>query len=56
MPSDVKCPGTGCKRKESCYLYTCQPTPKYQAFFTMSCSIRDPEMCKFYKSNEGRND
>lgn len=52
MTASVKCPGTGCKRKESCYLFTCEPLPKYQCFFTMACNIKDIPNCKFYRNNE----
>lgn len=52
MTASVKCPGTGCKRKESCYLFTCEPLSKWQATFTMACSIKNVDECKFFRSNE----
>lgn len=51
----VLCPGTDCKKRDKCLLYTTPPMEKYQAWFTMCCSIKLVDQCRFYKSNEGLN-
>lgn len=53
-PRSVLCPGTDCKKRDKCLLYTTPPTEKYQAWFTMSCSIKNVDECKFFKSNEDK--
>lgn len=48
----VLCPGTDCKKRDKCLLYTTPPTIKWQAYFTMACSVKDVDNCKWFISNE----
>lgn len=52
MSRAVLCPGTDCKKRDKCLLYTTPPTKTHQAYFTMACSIKVVDDCKFFKSNE----
>lgn len=50
------CKGTNCPRKESCLRFTQPPKDKWQAWMIMSVSIPDPNVCRFFISNENNLD
>lgn len=46
MTDICKCKGLDCPRKESCYRYTCDADPLWQAYF--AGMPEDPKECKYY--------
>lgn len=55
-PRAVLCHGTDCKKRDKCLLYTTPPTKTHQAYFTMACSVKDVDNCKWFASNEEKAD
>lgn len=44
--------GTDCLKRDSCLRYTQAPRIKWQSYLVMSVSVKDVELCKYFISNE----
>lgn len=55
-PRSVLCPGTDCKKRDKCLLYTTPPTAKWQCYLTMACSIKVVDDCRWFASNEEKSE
>jgi hypothetical protein len=55
MTRSVLCPGTDCKKREQCLLYTTPPTAKWQCYLTMACSVKDVDKFRWFESNEEKS-
>lgn len=48
MKDISKCPGTNCKKAETCLRFTQPPKAKYQSYLNMSTSIKVVDECRFH--------
>ena len=51
MSTYSKCIGTNCPRKELCYRYLVEATPRHQPYLCMETSVKDPNSCRFFIDN-----
>lgn len=50
-----KCTGTACEKASKCLRYTIEALPKYQPWIVQQVSVPDTTKCRFFISNEEKD-